>query len=216
MRIILLGSPGAGKGTQGKLLAKHLHIPQIATGDMLRSAIQAGTPLGQQVKAIMDSGQLVPDELIIKLVKQRIHEEDCTRGFLLDGFPRTVAQAEALAQEGVVLTAVIEIAVAEEEVIKRLSGRWTDPGSGRVYHSLYNPPRVAGKDDVTGEALVQRLDDREETVRQRLSVYHQQTEPLIAYYKNYSKDNNAPHYIRIDGSEPVEEVQRKILAALVS
>lgn len=212
MRIILLGSPGAGKGTQGKLLAKYFHIPQIATGDMLRTAIAAGTPLGQQVKEIMDAGHLVSDELIIQLVKNRIHESDCANGFLLDGFPRTVAQADALLAEGMI-DYVVEIAVDEDEVIKRLSGRWSHTASGRVYHMLYNPPKTAGKDDITGESLVQRIDDHEETVRERLSVYHRQTEPLIIYYKNYSS-HKALHYIRVDGSEPVEMVHQKIVSLL--
>jgi adenylate kinase len=215
--MILLGSPGAGKGTQSKLLSSHFHIPQIATGDMLRTAIQAGTPVGRQVQEIMDSGRLVPDELIIQLVKDRIHQSDCVKGYLLDGFPRTVAQADALQQDGVVIDYVIEIAVDEAEVIKRLSGRWVHPASGRVYHTLYNPPAKPGIDDVTGEALTQRPDDHEDTVRQRLSVYHRQTEPLITYYKNYSEQKNktqVPQYIRVDGDKPVEEVQQQILSAL--
>ncbi|HSW70688.1 MAG TPA: adenylate kinase [Gammaproteobacteria bacterium] len=216
MRIILLGSPGAGKGTQSKLLSTHFHIPQISTGDMLRAAIQAGTSLGREVKEIMDSGRLVPDELMIRLVKERIHQSDCAKGYLLDGFPRTEAQAEALRQDGILIDYVIEIAVPEAEVIKRLSGRWTHPQSGRAYHILYNPPAKAGIDDVSGEPLVQRPDDQEEAVRERLAVYRRQTEPLIAYYKNYPLDqhNPAPRYLRIDGSQSVEEVQEEILAAL--
>jgi adenylate kinase len=214
MRIILLGPPGAGKGTQSKLLAEHLHIPQISTGDMLRSAIQAGSALGQQVKNIMDSGQLVPDEVIIQLVKERIQQNDCINGFLLDGFPRTVAQADALLQEGIVIDYVIEIAVPEEEIVQRLSGRWTHPASGRVYHIIYNPPKVAGKDDITGEELVQRKDDHEDTIRHRLKVYHQQTEPLIAYYKNLSESKqNAPRYVKVNGNESVEDVQKQILSS---
>lgn len=217
MRIILLGSPGAGKGTQSKLLSAHFHIPQISTGDMLRNATRAGTQLGLQVKEIMDSGRLVPDDLMIQLVKDRIHQSDCAKGFLLDGFPRTVAQADALQQDGVAIDYVIEIAVDEAEVIKRLSGRWTHPASGRAYHTLYNPPVNPGKDDLTGEPLIQRPDDHEEAVRQRLGIYHRQTEPLISYYKNYSKENHnspVPQYLRIDGSQPVDEVHRQILAAL--
>ena len=190
MRIILLGSPGAGKGTQSKLLAAHFHIPQIATGDMLRTAIQAATPLGRQIKVMMDSGRLVPDSLMIQLVKDRIHQSDCAKGYLLDGFPRTMAQADALRQDGVLIDYVIEIAIDEEEVIKRLSGRWTHPASGRTYHTLYNSPATSGKDNLTGEPLIQRPDDQEETVRQRLKVYHQQTEPLIAYYKNEAQEKN--------------------------
>lgn len=217
MRIILLGSPGAGKGTQSKLLSAHFQIPQIATGDMLRAAIRAGSALGLKVKEIIDSGKLVPDELIIQLVKDRIQQSDCAKGFLLDGFPRTVNQADALRQDGILIDYVIEIAVDEEEVIKRLSGRWTHPASGRVYHLQYNPPSQPGKDDLTGEPLTQRPDDQEDTVRQRLHVYRQQTEPLIAYYKTYCQEKGkgpAPRYLRIDGSKPVNEVQQQILSLL--
>ncbi len=217
MRIILLGSPGAGKGTQSKLLSVHFHLPQIATGDMLRAAIHAGTPLGLKVKEIMDAGRLVPDELIIQLVKDRIQQEDCRQGFLLDGFPRTVAQAEALRRDHIQIDYVIEIAVDQEEVIRRLSGRWTHPASGRAYHTVYNPPAQTGLDDLTGEPLIQRPDDQEETVRQRLEVYHRQTEPLIAYYQAYSQESGrerAPRYLRIDGSQSVGEVQQQILTAL--
>jgi len=217
MRIILLGSPGAGKGTQSKLLSSHFHIPQISTGDMLRSAIDKGTPTGRQVKDMMTAGHLVPDDLIIAIVKERLSEKDCTQGFLLDGFPRTVAQAEALCRDGIDIDFVIEIAVDEEEVIKRLSGRWMHPASGRVYHTVYNPPATPGKDDVSGEALIQRPDDQEETVRQRLNVYRRQTEPLINYYQNYSEEKtkcSAPQYIRVDGGRSVETVQEQILSAL--
>lgn len=217
MRIILLGPPGAGKGTQSKLLAEHFHIPQISTGDMLRSAIQARTSLGKQVKNIMDAGQLVTDDIIIELVKERIYQNDCANGFLLDGFPRTVAQADALLKEGITIHSVIEIAVPEEEIIMRLSGRWVHPASGRVYHTILNPPKMAGKDDITGEELVQRQDDREETVRQRLKVYRQQTEPLIVYYKNFPQSKqNGPNYIEIDGSESVDKVHQKILSSIAS
>ncbi len=218
MRMILLGSPGAGKGTQSKLLASHFHIPQIATGDMLRRAIQAETALGRQVKSIMDSGRLVPDPLMIQLVKDRIHQTDCAKGYILDGFPRTVAQADALVQDGVFIDYVIEIAVDEEEIIKRLSGRWTHPASGRAYHLLYNPPTIPGKDDLSGEPLIQRPDDQEETVRKRLQVYHQQTEPLMSYYKNAAstKQQAAPRYLRIDGNQSVEAVQQQILSLLKS
>ncbi len=214
MRIILLGSPGAGKGTQSKLLSTHFDIPQISTGDMLRNAIRAGTALGLEIKELMDSGRLVPDELMIRLVKERLHQSDCAKGYLLDGFPRTVAQAEALRQDGIDIDYVIEIAVPEDEVIKRLSGRWTHPSSGRAYHTIYNPPTKHGIDDVSGELLVQRPDDQEDAVKQRLSVYHRQTEPLIAYYKNYAQEKDkkhAPQYVRVDGSRPVEEVQGSIL-----
>jgi len=216
MRIILLGSPGAGKGTQAKLLSQRFNIPQIATGDMLRTAIKGATPLGQQVKEIMDAGRLVSDELIIKLVKARLHEPDCANGCLLDGFPRTVAQADALIQDGVHIDYVIQIAVDDQEVINRLNGRWTHPGSGRVYHTVFHPPKVPGKDDLTGEPLIQRPDDHEDTIRQRLAVYHSQTEPLISYYKNFKDKDvaHAPKYVRVDGSESVEEVQKRILSIL--
>ncbi|HVY53762.1 MAG TPA: adenylate kinase [Gammaproteobacteria bacterium] len=215
MRIILLGSPGAGKGTQSKLLAQHFSIPQISTGDMLRAAIQANSPLGQQVKSIMDAGKLVPDELIIQIVKNRLNEPDCQRGFLLDGFPRTVGQADALSQAGIKIDYIVEIAVPEEEIIKRLCGRWTHAGSGRVYHEVYNPPKVKGLDDVTGEPLTQRQDDQEETIRHRLQVYRQQTEPLIAYYHRLAEnETDSTQYIKVDGSQSVDEVQKQILSAL--
>jgi len=219
MRIILLGSPGAGKGTQSKLLAAHFHIPQISTGDMLRSAIRAGSPLGLQVKKVMDAGSLVTDDLMIQLVKDRLQQHDCAQGYLLDGFPRTVAQADALQQDGIAIDYVIEIAVNEAEVVKRLSGRWTHPPSGRTYHPVFNPPHHAGKDDVTGEPLIQRPDDQEDAVRHRLNVYHQQTEPLIAYYKTSTRQTEkeqVPQYIRVDGGQPVAEVQQQILTAVHS
>jgi len=212
MRIILLGAPGAGKGTQGKLLADHLHVPKISTGDILRAAVHTGNELGQQVKAIMERGGLVPDPLMIQIIKERLQKEDCRHGFILDGFPRTVAQAEVLRQEDVAITHVIEIVVDDAEVLKRLSGRWTHPGSGRVYHQLYNPPRVAGLDDVTGEPLVQRPDDQEETIRKRLQVYRQQTEPLVAYYKKFTQENSAVHYVSVDGCQSIESIQQKIVA----
>lgn len=213
MHIVLLGSPGAGKGTQGSLLAKHFHIPQIATGDMLRSAIKAGTALGQAAQTIMASGQLVPDELMIQLVKNRLQQPDCANGFLLDGFPRTVAQAEALHQAGIVITHVIEIAVEEAIVVERLSGRWIHANSGRTYHLVHNPPRIPQQDDITGEPLIQREDDKEETIRQRLKVYHQQTEPLIHFYKTLSRAKGIPHYYCMDGTQPVEKVYENIVAA---
>lgn len=216
MRLVLLGCPGAGKGTQAKFIKEQYHILQISTGDMLRAAIQAGTPLGKQVKQIMDEGHLVSDEIMIQLVKDRIQQLDCKNGFLLDGFPRTIPQAESLQKNHIYLDYIIEIQVPEEELIKRLSGRRVHLPSGRVYHNLYNPPRVEGKDDLTGEPLIQRLDDQEHTIRKRLSVYHQQTMPLINYYLNSVKHypQHAPTYIKIDGTGAVEDVRERIFAAL--
>lgn len=215
MHLMLLGCPGAGKGTQAKFITEKYHIPQIATGDMLRAAIKAGTPLGQQVKQIMDEGRLVSDDIMIQLVKERIQQADCEQGFLLDGFPRTIPQAEALAKNGVHLDYVIEIHVPDEEVIKRLSGRRIHLLSGRVYHTEFHPPKIQDTDDVTGEALVQRLDDHEDTIRNRLAVYHQQTEPLINYYIHAANAHpNAAVYIKIDGTEPVEKVRERIFNAL--
>ncbi|HHB11860.1 MAG TPA: adenylate kinase [Chromatiales bacterium] len=216
MRIILLGGPGAGKGTQAQFISEKFGIPQISTGDMLRAHVKAGTELGKQAKKIMDEGGLVPDDIIMGMVKERIAQDDCKNGFLLDGFPRTIAQAEALRDEGVKIDAVVEIDVPDEEIIKRLSGRRVHPGSGRTYHILYNPPKVEGKDDVTGEPLIQRDDDKEETVRKRLEVYHQQTEPLIEFYRKWAEsgDPNAPKYIRIEGIGTVEEIRDKIFRAL--
>lgn len=216
IRIILLGGPGAGKGTQANFIKEHFNIPQISTGDMLRNAVKAGTELGMMAKKIMDSGGLVPDDIIINLVKERISQPDCEKGFLLDGFPRTIPQADAMKQAGIRIDCVIEIDVDDEEIIKRMSGRRVHPASGRVYHVEYNPPKVAGKDDVTGEDLIQRDDDKEETVRKRLQVYHEQTEPLIAYYSKWSAsgDNNAPCYKKIAGIGTVEEIRDRIFAAL--
>lgn len=212
MRLMLLGCPGAGKGTQAKFLKEKYHIAQISTGDMLRVAINAGTPLGKQVKQIMDEGRLVSDDIMIQLVKERVKEPDCKNGFLLDGFPRTIPQAEALRENNIHLDYVIQVDVPDAELIKRLSGRRVHPASGRVYHVLYNPPRVDGKDDETGEPLIQRVDDHEETIRKRLAVYHQQTEPLVNYYIHAAKENSvdAPTYIKIDGTGPVEEVSERI------
>lgn len=210
MRIILLGAPGAGKGTQAKLLADKLGIPQISTGDIFRAAIQQGTPLGKQVKEIVESGQLVPDGLVIALVRERLLQPDCYRGFLLDGFPRTVAQAETLARE-TDIDYVIDIDVPEEEIVKRLTGRRIHPASGRIYHITVNPPKVKDQDDVTGEPLIQRPDDTEETVRKRLNVYQTQTAPLKAYYQQ----KELPKYIRISGVGDMQSIQKEIEAQLI-
>lgn len=216
MRIILLGAPGAGKGTQAKFLTAYYHIPQISTGDMLRSAVSQGTPVGLQAKALMDSGQLISDKVIIELVEARIQQPDCINGFLFDGFPRTLPQAEAIRANGILIDFVIEIKVEDDEIVKRLSGRRIHLGSGRIYHILYNPPKIPNKDDVTGEELIQRKDDTEATVRERLRIYHQQTKPLLCYYKEwqYRGDPGAPCYISINGYADVEEVRRNIFAAL--
>jgi adenylate kinase len=208
--IILLGAPGVGKGTQAQFITEKLAIPQISTGDMLRNAIKAGTELGLKAKAIMDQGALVPDDIVIGLVKDRISKEDCYNGYLFDGFPRTIAQADSLKQAGVNLNYVIEIDVPAEEIISRLSGRRVHLPSGRTYHIKYNPPLVAGKDDVTGEDLVQREDDKEETIKRRLAVYREQTAPLIDYY---SKDNSL-EYIKINGIQDVNAVKQEIFNRL--
>jgi adenylate kinase len=216
MRLILLGGPGAGKGTQSTYIKEKFGIPQISTGDMLRAAVKAGTPLGLEAKKVMDAGGLVSDEIIIGLVKDRIQEADCAQGFLFDGFPRTIPQAEAMKEAGVIIDSVVEIAVDDEEIVKRMSGRWVHLASGRTYHVIFNPPKTEGKDDVTGEELVQRDDDREETVRKRLDVYHAQTEPLIEYYSGWAKSAtaNAPKYVRVEGIGKVEEIRDAIFAAL--
>jgi adenylate kinase len=216
MRLILLGGPGAGKGTQATFITQKYRIPQISTGDMLRAAVKAGTPLGIAAKKVMDRGDLVSDDIIIGLVKERIKAPDAANGFLFDGFPRTIPQAEAMKSSGVPLEHVVEIAVPDEVIIDRMSGRRTHLPSGRTYHTKFNPPRVEGKDDVTGEALVQRDDDKEATVRNRLDVYHKQTEPLIGYYRDWSKsgDARAPRYHRIDGLLPVDEVRDRVFKAL--
>lgn len=213
MKILLLGAPGAGKGTQAQFITATLNIPQISTGDMLRAAVKAGTPLGLEAKKIMDAGGLVRDDIIIGLVKERIAEPDCAHGFLFDGFPRTLAQAEAMEKAGVHLDAVIEIAVPDEVIIERMSGRRVHLPSGRTYHIVYHPPKVSGKDDETGEDLIQRDDDQEETVKKRLQVYHEQTEVLIDFY-DHQQGENAPQYIKVDGTQPVETVKTQILAAL--
>lgn len=217
MRIILLGPPGAGKGTQATYITEKFGIPQISTGDMLRAAVKAGTELGLKAKGIMASGGLVSDDLIIALVKERIQASDCVNGFLFDGFPRTIPQAEALLSEGVAIDKVIEIHVADEEIIARLSGRRVHEGSGRVYHVTHNAPKQEGVDDVTGEPLVQREDDQEATVRNRLNVYHDQTKPLVGFYQGLatSQPDTAPAYARVDGVGPLNEVQSRLEAALV-
>ncbi|WBA80661.1 adenylate kinase [Endozoicomonas sp. GU-1] len=211
MRVILLGAPGAGKGTQAQFIMEEYGIPQISTGDMLRAAIKNGTELGNRVKAVMDSGALVSDDIIIALVKERIAESDCANGFLFDGFPRTIPQAEALRDAGVAIDHVVEIAVDDEEIVKRMSGRRVHPESGRTYHVVFNPPREEGKDDVTGEALVQRADDEEETVRKRLGVYHDQTAPLVEFYQQVGGDTR---YSRIEGVGSVDEIKQQVLDAL--
>ena len=216
MRLILLGGPGAGKGTQANYIKDKYQIPQISTGDMLRAAVKAGTDLGKKAKEYMDSGGLVPDEVIIGLVKERIQEDDCKKGFLFDGFPRTIPQADAMKDAGVAIDAVVEIDVPDEEIIKRMSGRRAHLASGRTYHVIYNPPKVEGKDDVTGEPLVQRDDDKEETVKKRLDVYHAQTEPLVDYYKKWgaSGEAGAPKHIAIAGVGKVDEIRDSIFKAL--
>jgi adenylate kinase len=213
MRVILLGAPGAGKGTQAQFIMDQYNIPQISTGDMLRAAVKSGSELGNKVKDVMTSGELVSDDIIIALVKERIKEDDCKNGFLFDGFPRTIPQAEALQQAGVVIDAVVEIAVEDEEIVKRLSGRRVHDASGRVYHVVFNPPKVEGLDDVTGEALVQRADDQEATVRNRLNVYHEQTEPLVAFYKNQT-GTAAPRCVKVMGVGSVDSIKDAIFTAL--
>ncbi len=217
MKMILLGAPGVGKGTQAKLLMDRYGIPQISTGDMLREAIKAGSPLGEKVKAVLESGALVTDEIIIDLVKDRITQPDCEKGFLFDGFPRTIPQAQALVDENIAIDSVIEIKVPEEEIVKRLSGRRVHPGSGRIYHVLFDPPKVEGKDDETGEALIQRDDDTEETINERLKVYVEQTEPLVLFYQQLSDEKGSSlTYDAIDGLGSSEEISDKIFAILNS
>ncbi len=215
MRVILLGGPGAGKGTQAANIIKKYSIPQISTGDMLRAAVKAGTPLGIEAKKVMDAGGLVSDDIIIGLVKERITADDCVNGFLFDGFPRTLAQAESLKQQAVNIDCVVEIDVDDEEIIKRMSGRRVHVDSGRTYHLIYNPPKVEGKDDVTGEDLIQRDDDQAETVKKRLEIYHDQTKPLISYYSTWSaEDTSAPAYIRVKGIGSVDGIRDNIFAEL--
>lgn len=212
MRFIILGCPGAGKGTQARILASEFNIPQIATGDMLRAAVQTGSALGLAAKKIMDTGGLVSDDIIIGLVKERIQLPDCKNGFVFDGFPRTLPQAEAIREANIQIDFVIEINVSDEEIINRLSGRRFHLPSGRTYHILYNPPKVADRDDVTGEPLTQRDDDTEETIRHRLAVFHQQTQPLLGYYSKWAATGNgtAPHYIKISGIGTVDEIHKQI------
>ena len=214
MRVILLGAPGSGKGTQAKFITEKFGIPQISTGDMLRAAVKAGTELGLIAKGVMDSGGLVSDDLIINLVKERIAQPDCVNGFLFDGFPRTIPQAQALVKNGVELDHVLEIAVEDEEIVQRIAGRRVHEASGRVYHTVYNPPKVEGKDDVTGEDLVQRKDDTEETVRHRLSVYHSQTKPLVDFYQELAAAQGKPKYSHVEGVGSVESITAKVLEAL--
>jgi len=218
MRLILLGGPGAGKGTQANLVKDRYQIPQISTGDMLRAALKEGTELGLKAKEYMDAGKLVPDDVIIGLVKERIKAPDCESGFLFDGFPRTIPQADAMKEAGVPIEAVVDIDVPDAEIIKRMSGRRVHLASGRTYHIEFNPPKEEGKDDETGEPLIQRDDDKEETVRKRLEVYHAQTEPLVGYYKDWEKtgESAAPKYIRIDGVGKVDEIRDQIFSALDS
>lgn len=215
MNIILLGPPGAGKGTQATNICEKYSIPQISTGDMLRAAVKAGTPLGVEAKKVMDSGGLVSDDIIIGLVKERITEGDCSNGFLFDGFPRTIAQAEALKSDGVKIDYVVEMQVPDEDIVSRMSGRRAHLSSGRTYHIIYNPPTVEGKDDITGEDLVQREDDNENTVRSRLDVYHEQTQPLVDYYSSWmSSDSDAPKYSAANGVGSLEDVRDRIYAKL--
>jgi adenylate kinase len=216
MRVILLGGPGAGKGTQANYIKERYNIPQISTGDMLRAAVKAGTPLGVEAKKVMDAGGLVSDDIILGLIDERLQEDDCQNGYLFDGFPRTLAQADALKDKGIAIDAVVEIDVDDKEIIKRMSGRRVHLASGRTYHVTFNPPREEGKDNETGEPLIQRDDDKEETVRARLDVYHKQTEPLIHYYSKWAAEGGpgAPKYVKINGIGKVEAVRDAIFASL--
>lgn len=216
MRILLLGLPGAGKGTQAQFLISKFGIPQISTGDMLRAAMKAGTPIGERAKSFMNQGLLVPDDLVIELVQERVKRADCANGFIMDGFPRTLRQAEALRSANIDIDYVVEIEVGDGEILRRMSGRRVHPASGRSYHVEFNPPKVEGKDDVTGEPLVQRADDNEETVKRRIVTYHAETKPLVNYYLKWaeSKDPRAPAYVNIYGRGSVEHIRDKIFAAL--
>lgn len=218
MRLILLGGPGAGKGTQANYIKEKYNIPQISTGDMLRAHVKAGTELGVKAKAIMDAGGLVSDDIIIGMVKERLKDADCQNGYLFDGFPRTIPQADAMKAAGVPIDFVVEIDVADEEIIKRMSGRRVHLGSGRTYHVVFNPPKVAGKDDLTGEDLIQRDDDHEDTVKKRLDIYHAQTEPLVKYYGEWASrgEPGAPRYVKVAGVGKVEGIRDTIFTALDS
>ena len=216
MKLILLGGPGAGKGTQAAFITEKFGIPQISTGDMLRAAVKAGSPMGVEAKKVMDAGGLVSDDIILGLIAERLKQADCAKGFLLDGFPRTLPQAEALRTQGVELDYVLEIDVSDEEIIRRMSGRRVHPGSGRTYHVVFNPPKIEGKDDATGEALIQRDDDKEETVRKRLAVYHSQTKPLIEYYSTWSDTGakGAPRHRKVSGVGSLDAIKSAVFAAL--
>ena len=216
MRLILIGSPGAGKGTQAAFIKERFAIPQISTGDMLRAAVKAGTPLGLKAKSVMESGALVSDDIILGLMEERLAQPDCKNGFLLDGFPRTIPQAEALKKTGIPIDFVLEISVPDDEIVRRISGRRVDPVSGRTYHIVYNPPKVEGKDDVTGDPLIQRDDDKEDVVRHRLEVYHNQTEALVKFYGDLAKsgDKTAPQYRAISGLGTIDEITARVFDAL--
>jgi len=216
MRIIMLGAPGAGKGTQAQFITERFNIPQISTGDMLRAAVKAESELGKQVKEVMATGGLVSDDIIIALIEERIRHPDCKNGYLLDGFPRTIPQAEALKDQGIVIDYVVEIAVDDEEIVSRLSGRRVHEGSGRIHHVKYDPPTVEGKDNETGEPLMQRADDKEETVRKRLGIYHDQTAPLIGYYQDLAEKQPqiAPEYVRVEGVGSLDSIRDQIRASL--
>jgi adenylate kinase len=216
MKLILLGGPGAGKGTQAAFITEKYGIPQISTGDMLRAAVKAGSPMGLEAKKVMDAGGLVSDQIILGLIAERLKQPDCSKGFLFDGFPRTIPQAEALRAQGIELDYVLEIDVSDDEIIRRMSGRRVHPGSGRTYHIAFNPPKVEGQDDVTGEALIQRDDDKEETVRKRLSVYHSQTQPLIEYYSTWSASGTkgAPKHRKVSGVGSLDTIKSAVFAAL--
>ncbi len=216
MRLILLGPPGAGKGTQAQYICERYSIPQISTGDMLRAAVKEGTPLGKEAKKVMDSGGLMSDDIILGLIKERLQKPDCANGFLFDGFPRTIPQAEALKEEGITLDFVVEIDVDDDEIIKRMSGRRVHPASGRTYHVIFNPPRIEGRDDLTDEPLIQRDDDKEETVRKRLEVYHSQTKPLVDFYSKWAEtgDPDAPRYVKIAGVGSVTDIRDRIFEEL--
>ena len=216
MRLILIGPPGAGKGTQAAFIKERFAIPQISTGDMLRAAVKAGTPLGLKAKSVMESGALVSDDIILGLMEERLAQPDCKNGFLLDGFPRTIPQAEALKKTGIPIDFVLEISVPDDEIVRRISGRRVDPVSGRTYHIVYNPPKVEGKDDVTGDPLIQRDDDKEDVVRHRLEVYHNQTEALVKFYGGLAKsgDKTAPQYRAISGLGTIDEITARVFDAL--